>query len=143
MVALPFEVQKAVDTSGDLCYGVLIVLVDLALLDLDFLGHQNLSLNPTFLLNQLFIQIPSLLQLSLIDSIVLLQKGYFLIQDLLLSLLLGSFVFPIVSFFHQLQIFFKLEFIIVIQSIVLLNNLLFAAARKLQETLANDLPEFF
>ena len=76
LISVPLQVQQLVDPGGDLGNADLVSAVDLVLLDLDLLVHEDLPLHLALLLQQLVVEDPPLLQLPLVYLVVLLQERY-------------------------------------------------------------------
>ena len=76
LISVPLQVQQLVDPGGDLGNADLVSAVDLVLLDLYLLVHEDLPLHLALLLQQLVVEDPPLLQLPLVYLVVLLQERY-------------------------------------------------------------------
>lgn len=97
---MAFEVEDVIDTGGDVHDVNLLVVIDLVLLDLYLLSHQDLPLDLALLLKHLVVQPPSFLELPLVDEVVLFEQGYLFSQDLLLPLSIRELSLDVVQFLH-------------------------------------------
>ena len=72
LISMPLQIEQLIDPGGYLSDGDLVSAVDVVLLNLDLLVHEDLPLNFALLLQQLVIEDPPLLQLPLVYLVILL-----------------------------------------------------------------------